>query len=160
MTSLADFPGEKPQGINALRFERNVASFTTREMAWSLVKTRCFFFFFACFLQQAVRTSPLFWSEASEESLPGNSAMVTFLGWWVHVSRTQSKKVTSNQRSGDKKVTAGSSPGGCLLNCHFFLRGITLPETNMARENNPPGKGDSYWNPSFLGANCWFQGVY
>ena len=28
----------------------------------------------------------------------------------------------------------------------------TLPETNMAPQNNLPGKGDSYWNPSFLGA--------
>ena len=25
-----------------------------------------------------------------------------------------------------------------------------LPETNMAPENNPLGKGDSYWKPSFL----------
>ena len=28
----------------------------------------------------------------------------------------------------------------------------TLPETNMAPENKPLGKGDSYWKPSFLGA--------
>jgi len=27
-----------------------------------------------------------------------------------------------------------------------------FPETNMAPENSPPGKGDSYWKPSFLGA--------
>ena len=28
----------------------------------------------------------------------------------------------------------------------------TLPETNIAPQNKPTGKGDSYWKPPFLGA--------
>ena len=28
----------------------------------------------------------------------------------------------------------------------------THPENNIAPENGPPGKGDSYWKPPFLGA--------
>ena len=29
---------------------------------------------------------------------------------------------------------------------------LTLPETNVAPENRPSGKGDSYWKPPFSGA--------
>ena len=32
-----------------------------------------------------------------------------------------------------------------------FVR-FTLPKTNIAPENRPRGKGDSYWKPPFLGA--------
>ena len=35
---------------------------------------------------------------------------------------------------------------------------LTLPETNIAPENRPPGKGDSYWKPSFLGAKILVSG--
>ena len=45
--------------------------------------------------------------------------------------------------------------------CHTKLRPsyeaatrkhLTLPETNVAPENRPSGKGDSYWKPPFSGA--------
>ena len=43
-----------------------------------------------------------------------------------------------------------------LFGWGFNFAGIpyTLPETNMAPENNPPGKGDAQWKPLFLVAIC------
>jgi len=62
--------------------------------------------------------SPAFW----EWPQPGNSAIVTFLGWW---SRNPNSKVVGDlQRFGTKKVTAGITwfrfPPRFLL-CVFFV---------------------------------------
>ena len=36
----------------------------------------------------------------------------------------------------------------------------TPPKFNMEPENGPPGKGDSYWKPSFSGSMLNFGGVF
>ena len=47
-------------------------------------------------------------------------------------------------------LVVGKVQGGPEEPCYKWS--YTLPETNIAPEIYSPGKGDSYWKPSFLGA--------
>ena len=49
--------------------------------------------------------------------LPGNSAIenVTFLGWWICVTRTQGVAIVTSNLWGWSLVTSGSSPGKACL---------------------------------------------
>ena len=53
---------------------------------------------------------------------------VTFLGWWVHVTRTQGVKLRDLQRSGMKFGHNFESPGNCLKNLgeHFPFCSIRM----------------------------------
>ena len=50
--------------------------------------------------------------------------------------------------------TKGSKRKEGMKGCQWAtgLTRLILPETNISPENRFPGKGDSYWKPSFLGA--------
>ena len=63
------------------------------------------------------------------------------------------KPTSKPNRSMKKRIQVGGK--------HSLKFQPSLPETNSKSTWKwTPGKGDSYWKPSFLGASCQFQGGY
>ena len=66
--------------------------------------------------------------------LPGNSAIVTFLGWWVHVTRDPSKWLSDLQRLGIKRSRL-ESPGCYNAQRIFNALIFSTPNTTAAHQS-------------------------